>query len=228
VSVSEKVGTSARERAGRAYLAEALGAMMLAAIVIGSGVMAERLSGGNVAIALLGNTLATAAGLVALILSFSAVSGAHFNPAVSLVMVLRGELPRARLPGYVAAQLAGMVLGAFLVHAMFALPILQTSQKLRAGSPQLLSECVATFCLLLTILRVNRSQPRYTPFAVAAIITAGYWFTASTSFANPAITIARCLSDTFAGIAPINVPGFIAAQLIGALLAWWLDNVLAE
>jgi glycerol uptake facilitator-like aquaporin len=215
-------------RAGRAYLAEALGAMLLAAIVIGSGVMAQRLSGGNVAIALLGNTLATAAGLVALILSFASISGAHFNPAVSLVMVLRGELARARLPGYVLAQLVGMVLGAFLAHAMFELPILQISQKSRAGWPQLLSEGVATFCLLLTILRVSRSQPRYTPFAVAAIITAGYWFTASTSFANPAITIARCLSDTFAGIAPIHVPGFIAAQLIGALCAGWLDRFLRE
>jgi glycerol uptake facilitator-like aquaporin len=215
-------------RAGRAYLAEALGAMLLAAIVIGSGVMAERLSGGNVAIALLANTLATAAGLVALILSFGSVSGAHFNPAVSLIMVLRGELPRQRLPAYVFAQLSGMVLGAFLAHAMFELPIVQISQKLRAGWPQLLSEGVATFCLLLTILRVSRSQPNYTPFAVAAIITAGYWFTASTSFANPAITIARCLSDTFAGIAPIHVPGFIAAQLTGALCAWWLDRFLQE
>ena len=211
----------------RSYYAEALGSGLLAAIVIGSGIMAERLSGGNIAIALLGNTIATAGGLVALILSFGSISGAHFNPAVTLVIVIRKQLPGSRLLGYVFAQLIGMILGAWLAHLMFELPVLQISSKIRAGAPQLLSEFVATFCLLLTILRVSRTHPQLTPFAVAAVITAGYWFTASTSFANPAIAVARSLSDTFAGIAPSCVPGFIAAQLGGALSAWWMDRQLS-
>jgi len=212
----------------RACCAEALGSCLLAAIVIGSGIMGARLSGGNDAIALLGNTLATAAGLIVLILSFGAISGAHFNPAVSVIMTLRGELTKAQLAAYVLAQTAGMVLGAWLAHAMFELPTLQLSTKIRAGSAQHLSEFVATFCLLLTILRVNRARPELTPFAVAAVITAGYWFTASTSFANPAITLARALSDTFAGIAPVSVAGFILAQLLGALAAWGVDLALAQ
>ena len=207
----------------RACFAEALGSCLLAAIVIGSGIMGETLSGGNTAIALLGNTLATAAGLIVLILSFGPISGAHFNPAVSLIMMLRGELAKAQFAAYVCVQTIGMILGAWLAHAMFVLPILQLSTKIRGGSAQHLSESVATFCLLLTILRVNRSRPELTPFAVAAVITAGYWFTASTSFANPAITVARALSDTFAGIAPASVAGFILAQLLGALAAWGVD-----
>lgn len=210
----------------RACFAEALGSGLLAAIVIGSGIMGARLSGGNDAIALLGNTLATAAGLIVLILTFGPLSGAHFNPAVSLIMTLRGELAKAQFAAYVLAQTTGMVLGAWLAHAMFELPVLQLSTKIRPGSAQHLSEFVATFCLLLTILRVNRSRPELTPFAVAAVITAGYWFTASTSFANPAITLARALSDTFAGIAPVSVAGFILAQLLGALAAWGVDLVL--
>ena len=207
----------------RACFAEALGSCLLAAIVIGSGIMGQSLSGGNIAIALLGNTLATAAGLIVLILSFGPLSGAHFNPAVSLIMMLRGELAKAQFAAYVCVQTIGMIFGAWLAHAMFALPILQLSTKIRGGSPQHLSEFVATFGLLLTILRVNRSRPELTPFAVAAVITAGYWFTASTSFANPAITVARALSDTFAGIAPASVAGFILAQLLGALVAWGVD-----
>ena len=210
----------------RACFAEALGSGLLAAIVIGSGIMGARLSGGNDAIALLGNTLATAAGLIVLILTFGPLSGAHFNPAVSLIMTLRGELAKAQFAVYVLAQTTGMVLGAWLAHAMFELPVLQLSTKIRPGSAQHLSEFVATFCLLLTILRVNRSRPELTPFAVAAVITAGYWFTASTSFANPAITLARALSDTFAGIAPVSVAGFILAQLLGALAAWGVDLAL--
>ena len=212
----------------RVCFAEALGSCLLAAIVIGSGIMGARLSGGNDAIALLGNTLATAAGLIVLILTFGPLSGAHFNPAVSLIMTLRGELTKAQCGAYVLAQTAGMVLGAWLAHAMFELPVLQLSTKIRAGSAQHLSEFVATFCLLLTILRVNRSRPELTPFAVAAVITAGYWFTASTSFANPAITLARALSDTFAGIAPVSVAGFVLAQLLGALAAWGVDLALVE
>lgn len=207
----------------RACFAEALGSCLLAAIVIGSGIMGASLSGGNAAIALLGNTLATAAGLIVLILVFGPLSGAHFNPAVSLIMMLRGELTKAQLLAFLLVQTAGMTLGAWLAHAMFELPILQLSTKIRGGSAQHLSEFVATFCLLLTILRVNRSRPELTPFAVAAVITAGYWFTASTSFANPAITIARALSDTFAGIAPASLLGFILAQLLGALAAWGSD-----
>ena len=207
----------------RKCCAEALGSCLLAAIVVGSGIMGQSLSGGNVAIALLGNTLATAAGLIVLILSFGPISGAHFNPAVSLIMMLRGELAKTQFLIYFCVQTAGMILGAWLAHAMFEVPILQLSTKIRAGSAQYLSEFVATFCLLLTILRVNRSRPELTPFAVAAVITAGYWFTASTSFANPAITLARSLSDTFAGIAPASVAGFIVAQLLGALAAWASD-----
>ena len=209
----------------RACFAEALGSCLLAAIVIGSGIMGEKLSGGNIAIALLGNTLATAAGLIVLILSFGPISGAHFNPAVSLIMLLRGELAKAQFAAYVLVQTIGMILGAWLAHAMFVLPILQISHRARDGNTQHLSEFVATFCLLFTILRVNRRRQELTPFAVAAVITAGYWFTASTSFANPAITVARALSDTFAGIAPASVAGFILAQLLGALAAWAADLV---
>jgi glycerol uptake facilitator-like aquaporin len=210
----------------RAYLAEALGSLLLSAIVVGSGIMAERLSAGNSAVALLGNTLATAAGLVVLILVFGPLSGAHFNPAISLVMAGRGALPKAQLPGYVLAQVLGMVLGVALAHLMFELPVMQLSQKLRAGSGQLLSEFTATFCLLLTILRVSRHRPELIPFAVAAMVAAGYWFTASTSFANPAITLARSLTDTFAGIAPSNCAGFVFAQVVGALAVWGMDCAL--
>jgi glycerol uptake facilitator-like aquaporin len=204
---------------GRRIAGEALGTALLLAIVIGSGVMGERLSGGNVALALLGNTLATGAGLVVLITIFGPVSGAHFNPAVTLVFLARRELPARLALGYVAAQFAGGILGVWAAHAMFALPILQVSAKLRDGPAQVWSEAVATFGLIATILGTLRFRAEATPLMVGLYITAAYWFTASTSFANPAVTVARALSDTFAGIAPGSAPGFVAAQLAGAAAA---------
>ena len=203
----------------RRIAAEALGTALLLAIVIGSGIMGERLAGGNQAIALLGNTLATGAGLVVLITIFGPVSGAHFNPAVTLVFALRRELTTRLALAYVAAQVVGAVLGVFAAHAMFAEPILQVSLKLRDGPAQAWSEFVATFGLVATILGTLRFRPDFTPMAVGLYITAAYWFTASTSFANPAVTVARSLSDTFAGIAPSSAPAFIVAQLVGALVA---------
>lgn len=196
--------------------AEALGTALLLAVVIGSGIMAERLSGGNVAIALLANTLATVGGLYILIEVFGPISGAHFNPAVSLVMAWRGELPWPRVPGYVVSQLLGAMAGAWLAHAMFDLALLQFSSKVRAGSGQWIAEGVATFGLLLVILRAP--APRVAPM-VAAYIGAAYWFTASTSFANPAAAFGRMFSDSFAGIAPTSVPGFMLAELVGAAAA---------
>lgn len=201
----------------RRLAAEALGAALLLAAVIGSGIMGERLAGGNVAIALLGNTLATGAGLVVLISIFGPISGAHFNPAVTLVMRLRGEISTGLAMGYAAAQVVGAVAGVWIAHAMFAEPVLQVSAKLRDGPSQAFSEGVATFGLLAAILG---SKPERTPMLVGLYITSAYWFTASTSFANPAVTIARSLSDTFAGIAPSSAPAFIATQLLGALSAW--------
>ena len=201
----------------RRLTAEGIGSLLLAATVIGSGVMAERLAGGNVAIALLANTGATVAVLATLIALLGPVSGAHFNPAVSLVQALRNALPWGEAAGYVAVQVLGCCLGAILAHAMFELPLLQSSIHVRTGAAQWLAESVATFGLLLVILGYRRTQD--VPWMVAAWIGAAYWFTASTSFANPAITIARSLSDTFSGIRPGDAPGFIAAQLAGALLA---------
>jgi glycerol uptake facilitator-like aquaporin len=203
----------------RRLAAETLGSTLLLAIVIGSGIMGERLSGGNVAIALLGNTLATGAGLVVLITVFGPVSGAHFNPAVTLVALLRRELVARDALLYVAAQLLGAVAGVWLAHAMFGEAILQVSTKLRDGPAQMLSEAVATFGLVAAILGAVRFRPDFTAVAVGLYITAAYWFTASTSFANPAVTLARSLSDTFAGIAPGSAPAFILAQLVGALAA---------
>jgi glycerol uptake facilitator-like aquaporin len=191
--------------------------LLLAATVIGSGVMAQRLAGGNTAIALLANTGATVAVLATLIALLGPVSGAHFNPAVSLVQALRKALPWRDASGYVAVQVLGCCLGAMLAHAMFELPLLQSSIHVRTGGAQWLAEAVATFGLLLVVLGYRRAQD--VPWMVAAWIGAAYWFTASTSFANPAITIARSLSDTFAGIRPADAPAFIAAQLVGALLA---------
>ena len=188
-------------------------------MVIGSGIMGERLAGGNIAIALLGNTLATGAGLVVLITIFGPLSGAHFNPAVTLVFALRREMSWPAAGGYVLAQLAGGVLGVWTAHAMFAEPIWQVSTKLRDGSAQALSEFVAAFGLIAAILGSIRFRPEATPMIVGLYITAAYWFTASTSFANPAVTVARALSDTFAGIAPASAPAFIAAQLVGAIAA---------
>ena len=196
--------------------AEALGTALLLALVIGSGIMAERLAGGNAAVALLANTLATVAGLVVLIEVFGPISGAHFNPAVSLVMAHRRALAWALVPGYVVAQLLGAVLGAWLAHAMFDLPILQFSTRVRTGTGQWLAEGVATFGLLLVVLRAPAAR---VSAMVAAWIGAAYWFTASTSFANPAAAFGRMFSDSFAGIAPASVPGFVAAELAGAALA---------
>ena len=209
----------------RALWAEALGTALLLAIVIGSGIMAERLAGGNVALALLANTLATVAGLVVLIEVLGSVSGAHFNPAVTLVMAWRGELPRAHALPYIGAQLVGAVLGAWLAHAMFDATIVQVSDKLRGGAGQWLAEAVATAGLLLVILR---AAPSRASALVAGWIGAAYWFTASTSFANPAAAFGRMFSDSFAGIAPASVPGFVLAQLAGAALGVALHTLLGS
>lgn len=203
----------------RRFAAEGLGTALLLAVVVGSGIMGERLSGGNDAIALLGNTIATGAALVVLIHIFSPVSGAHFNPAVTMMALLRRELPGSTAAVHVAAQFMGAIAGVWFAHAMFAEPLLQVSTKLRDGPSQGLSEFVATFGLIGTILGTARSRPDVVPVAVGLYITAAYWFTASTSFANPAVTVARSLSDTFAGIAPSSAPLFIAAQLAGTLVA---------
>jgi glycerol uptake facilitator-like aquaporin len=206
--------------------AEALGTGLLLAIVIGSGIMGERLSGGNVAIALLANTLATGAGLVALILSLGPISGAHFNPAVTLVDALKGGIPWTLVPSYLGAQLAGAFAGVAAAHLMFGEAIFSASTHVREGASQLFSELVATFGLLLVILLCSRHRPSATPFAVGAYISSAYWFTSSTSFANPAVTLARAASDTFAGIRPSDAPGFIVAQVVGALAAWAVYNWL--
>lgn len=210
----------------RAILAEALGSFLLFATVIGSGIMGERLAGGSVAIALLGNTIATGAILFVLITMFGPVSGAHFNPAVTLVMRLRGEISSRVAMAFVAVQLGGGILGVWVAHLMFDLPILELSTKVRAGPGQLTGEAIATFGLILTILGTVRMRPTAVPASVALYITAAYWFTSSTSFANPAITVARSLSDSFAGIAPACVPGFIAAQLVGAIAALLVGSAL--
>jgi len=210
----------------RAVLAEALGSFWLFATVIGSGIMAERLSGGNVAVALLGNTLATGAILFVLITMLGPVSSAHLNPAVTLIMRLRGLIQTQLAAAYVAAQLAGGVLGVWIAHLMFDAPILQLSTKLRSGPGQWTGEAVATFGLILTIFGTLQTQPRSIPTSVALYITAAYWFTSSTSFANPAITLARSLSNSFAGIAPACVPAFVAAQLIGAIAAHFVSGII--
>jgi len=201
----------------RALAAEFLGSILLAATVIGSGIMAERLAGGNLAVALLANTGATVAVLATLIALLAPISGAHFNPAVSLVEAMRGALPWREAWAYVLLQILGCCAGAILAHAMFDLPLLQSSLHARTGMAQWLAEFVATFGLLLVILGHQRA--RDAPWMVAGWIGAAYWFTSSTSFANPAITIARSLSNTFAGISPSHVPGFVLAQLLGAAAA---------
>lgn len=211
---------------GRKLLGEGVGSLLLFATVVGSGIMAESLSSGNVALALLGNTLATGAILYVLITMLGPVSGAQFNPAVTLVMRLRGDCCWKGAAAVIAVQIGAGIVGVWLAHAMFDLPILQLSAKHRAGMGQWLGEFVATFGLLLTIIGTSRYKPEAVPTAVALFITAGYWFTSSTSFANPAITLARSLSDTFAGISLADVPGFIAAQLAGALTAHWTARVL--
>jgi glycerol uptake facilitator-like aquaporin len=199
--------------------AEALGTAFLLAAVVGSGIMAQRLAGGNVALALLGNTLPTGAILVVLITIFGPVSGAHLNPAVSLAFALRGELPWRQAGGYLVAQLAGGIVGVWAAHAMFGLPLWQVSTTVRSDVGQWIAEFVATFGLLLTIFGCVARAPGAVAWAVGLYITSAYWFTASTSFANPAVTLARALTDTFAGIAPAGAPAFIAAQLLGALAA---------
>ena len=205
----------------RKLAAEALGTALLLAVVVGSGIMAERLAGGNVAIALLANTLATVGGLYVLIEVLGPISGAHFNPAVSAVMAFRGELPKRALLPYVAAQLVGAMLGAWLAHAMFDLPILQFATKVRSGAGQWIAESVATGGLLLVILRAPAGRAAA---MVASYIGAAYWFTASTSFANPAAAFGRMFSDSFAGIAPGSAPGFMAAQLVGAVIGLAIHN----
>jgi glycerol uptake facilitator-like aquaporin len=202
----------------RRLAAEALGTGLLVATVVGSGIMAQSLTT-NVALALLANTLATGAALVVLISVFGPLSGAHFNPAVTLVFALRGELPGRQALLYAAAQIAGGIAGTWLAHLMFALPLFELSTKVRTGGPQWLSEAVATFGLIAVILAGLRFQRHAVPWLVGLYITAAYWFTASTSFANPAVAIARALTDTFSGIRPLDLPGFVVAELAGAVIA---------
>lgn len=203
----------------RRLAAEALGTALLLSIVVGSGIMGERLAGGNVAIALLANALATGAGLVVLILVFGPISGAHFNPVVTLADASSGGLSWRDVPGYLAAQFAGALLGVAIAHGMFDLPAFSASTHVRTGASQWFSEFIATFGLIATIFGCVRRRPAAIPFAVGAYITAAYWFTASTSFANPAVTLARSVTDTFAGIRPDDVIGFTIAQILGALVA---------
>lgn len=203
----------------RRVAAEATGTAMLLATVVGSGIMGERLAGGNVAIALLANTLATGAMLIALILTFGPISGAHFNPAVTVADATLGGTPWRRVPGYLAAQMAGAFAGVACAHLMFGERLFQASQHVRSGGAQMFSEFVATFGLLAVIQGCSGSRPGATPFAVGAYITGAYWFTSSTSFANPAVTLARAATDTLAGIRLADVPGFIAGQVAGAIAA---------
>jgi glycerol uptake facilitator-like aquaporin len=208
--------------------AEALGSMFLACVVIGSGILAEKLAVGNAAVALIGNTLATVAALGVLIYVLGPISGAHFNPAVSLIMALRRELSWREFALYVPTQIIAMITGALLAHAMFNLPLLQTSSKLRSSMGEGIGEFVATFWLLFTILFSAQRSSLAPVFAVPAAITAGYWFTSSTSFANPAISIARSMSDTFAGVAPSSVPMFLVAQVLGAVAALFVAKAMLK
>lgn len=217
----------------RRVVAEGLGTALLLAAVVGSGIMGERLAGGNVAVALLANTIATGATLVVLILVFGPISGAHFNPAVTLADASQGGVCGRHVPAYLAAQVIGAIAGVWAAHLMFELPVLQASAHARAGTAQGFSEFVATFGLLATIWGCSRSRAQLVPFAVGLYITGAYWFTASTSFANPAVTVARALTDTFAGIRPLDVPTFIVAQAAGAaaatsLFAWLVPPLRAE
>jgi glycerol uptake facilitator-like aquaporin len=210
----------------RRLVAEGLGSAMLLAVVVGSGIMAERLAGGNIAIALLANAIATGAGLIALILMFGSISGAHFNPAVTLSEAWQKNMPATEVLPYIGVQIIGAFAGVAAAHLMFELPLFFASGHIRTGAAQWWSEFVATFGLIAVIIGCSRSRPAVTPFAVAAYITAAYWFTSSTSFANPAVTLARAASNTFAGIRPVDALSFILAQLTGAsaatLLFCWL------
>jgi glycerol uptake facilitator-like aquaporin len=217
----------------RRVAAEFIGTALLVAAVIGSGIMGERLANGNVALALLANTIATGAALVALIAAFGPVSGAHLNPAVTLMDAFEGGLPWLEAPHYILGQVAGGIAGAVAAHVMFGLSIISISTHVRSGPAQAFSEFVATFGLLCVIWGCCRLRPQLVPFAVGAYITSAYWFTASTSFANPAVTIARCVSDTFAGIRPKDAPWFILAQLLGAfagtmLFRWLVPGLTAR
>ena len=212
----------------RAVCAEAVGSFFLFATVVGSGIMAANLSQGNTAIALLGNTMATAAILFVLIAMLGPVSGAHFNPAVSLVAAWRGELPYRLLFAYIGAQLLFGIMGVWAAHLMFEMPVLQLSTMARTGLGQWLAEAIATFGLILTILGTVRHRAEWVPASVALYIAAAYWFTSSTSFANPAITVARSMTDSFSGIAPFDVPMFILAQLVGAASAAAVSRFLFE
>ncbi|MGD0630099.1 MAG: MIP/aquaporin family protein [Terracidiphilus sp.] len=216
----------------RKLAAEGLGTAFLLAVVVGSGIMAERLAGGNVALALLANAIATGAGLTALILTFGSVSGAHFNPVVTVAEAMDGRMSRGLAAAYVLVQACGALAGVAGAHAMFGVRVLAYSTHVRSGWPQWWSECVATVGLLMVIRGVSRAQPAATPFAVGAYITAAYWFTSSTSFANPAVTLARAFTSTFAGIRPDDVPGFVAAEFAGmiaaTLLGRWLFAAPAE
>ena len=211
----------------RRLVAEFLGTAWLIATVVGSGIMAQQLSGGNVAVALLANTAATVGALNVLITVFGPISGAHFNPAVSLVMALRRELTPVAALAYGLVQMAGAVAGTWVAHAMFALPILQVSTHLRDGPAQWFSEFVASFGLVVTILGTSRARPEAVPLAVALYIGSAYWFTASTSFANPAAAVGRALTDSFAGIAPSSVGPYILAELAGALVAWQVMRLIS-
>jgi glycerol uptake facilitator-like aquaporin len=212
----------------RSTLCEALGTALLLAAIVGSGIMAERLSGGNAGLALLANAIATGAALYALIVTFEPLSGAAFNPLVTTALALHGLASRKQIASHVAAQFAGAIAGVWLAHLMFDLPVLQTSLKVRSGVGQWTAEAVATFGLVLIILLGAGRKSTSLPAVVACYITAAYWFTASTSFANPAVTVARALSNTFAGIAPSSAPAFIAAQCIGAFLAVRVARYLAK
>jgi glycerol uptake facilitator-like aquaporin len=207
-------------------IAEFLGTAFLLAVVVGSGIMAQTLSAGNTAIALLANALATGAGLIALILMFGNLSGAHFNPVVTLSEAWQKNLPAQLVIPYIVAQIVGAFAGVAAAHGMFDLPVFFASTHVRTGASQWWSECIATFGLIAVIISTSRTRPATTPFAVAAYITAAYWFTSSTSFANPAVSFARSMSDTFAGIRPVDAPGFIVAQLVGAACATVLFNWL--
>lgn len=209
------IGPSLPQRLAAEFIATA----GLLAAVVGSGIMGESLAGGNVAVALLANTLATAAALAVLILTFGQISGAHMNPAVTMIEALGRRLSHRDAAGYIAAQISGAIAGVWLAHLMFALPVVMVSAHVRSGASQMVSEAVATFGLVCTILGTARHRPDAIPFAVGAYIASAYWFTASTSFANPAVTVARSFTNTFAGIRPIDAPGFIAVQLAAALLA---------